>query len=297
MPNFRYINGSINTFADWLSRRPDFAHLNCPKCNHFIKNVGKHGSINAISAPATQLASQLISTLQESQFQDEFCQLLDQWQSNLQTIPPSKTGFFKSFTRDLETKLWKFESTAAVIPKSNRLGILEYFHNRVDHGHFGFQKTLKEMKSQVYWPTMPKDVQNFIHSCPECQRTKATRHGNNGLLHPLEIPDTRFESISIDFATMPLSANGFNSMVIITDRFSKLFELIPVKNTITAHDFASEFYKNWYLKGYGFPKSIVSDQDVRFTSSFWLEFSRLGIFSMWRTPRRHPGSSLLEHLL
>lgn len=36
MPTITYVDGPSNSFADWLSRRPDFQFIDCPKCSNRI---------------------------------------------------------------------------------------------------------------------------------------------------------------------------------------------------------------------------------------------------------------------
>ena len=39
IPVVEYLNGDRNQFADWLSRRPDFAHFNCPQCKSALDDI------------------------------------------------------------------------------------------------------------------------------------------------------------------------------------------------------------------------------------------------------------------
>lgn len=133
---------------------------------------------------------------------------------------------------------------------------------------------------------MIEDVKKFILSCDLCQRV---RHANSlpvGLLHPLPIPESRFESLNIDFADMPMSKSGLDSFMLIKDRFSKIIGILPCKKDITAKQAAELLYRNWYLLGYGFPKSIVSDRDAKFTAVLWRTFcERTGIDQAMATSR------------
>jgi len=85
---------------------------------------------------------------------------------------------------------------------------------------------------------------------------------------------------------MPKEKDGNNYLMCITDRLSKIIEAIATKSTITAKETAILLYENWYLKGFGLPKSIVSDRDVKFTSQVWTEFCKLvGIEQKMSTSR------------
>ena len=39
-------------------------------------------------------------------------------------------------------------------------------------GHLGYQKTLKKIQQNFYWPDHTLDVREFVLSCPVCQEEK-----------------------------------------------------------------------------------------------------------------------------
>jgi len=222
--------------------------------------------------------------IKDAQADDEFCQQLDNWLNNPGDIPFSKAGYFKLFSKIDD--LWKYKEKAIVLPNQEyQLYFLERYHGREDLGHWGYKKTLDNIQQKVYWKNMVDDVREFVRSCDRCQRNQAKLFVD-GLLKTLEIPDNRGESIAIDFATMPKEKDGNNYLMCITDRLSKIIEAIATKSTITAKETAILLYENWYLKGFGLPKSIVSDRDVKFTSQVWTEFCKLvGIEQKMSTSR------------
>ena len=66
-------------------------------------------------------------------------------------------------------------------------------------GHRGIQATLKGIETYFYWPTMKVDIQDYVSKCETCQKTKYDRGKQSGLLQPLPIPNSPWESISMDF--------------------------------------------------------------------------------------------------
>jgi hypothetical protein len=79
-----------------------------------------------------------------------------------------------------------------------------------------------------------------------------------GKLRPLELPDIPWTEVTADFTTdLPLS-NGFDSILVVVDRFSKEVEFIPCNKTTTALDIAQLYLHNVW-KNHGLPSSIVSD--------------------------------------
>ncbi|MCO5572529.1 hypothetical protein L7F22_026284 [Adiantum nelumboides] len=116
---------------------------------------------------------------------------------------------------------------------------------------------------------MKRDIPDYVSKCVVCQKTKLDRGKQPGLLQPLPLPASPWESISMDFIFgLPKSIHGNTGIWAIVDRFSKQAHFIPVKKTIKAHQMATLFISQIF-KYHGLPSSIVSDRDPRMTSSFW----------------------------
>lgn len=56
-------------------------------------------------------------------------------------------------------------------------------------GHPGRAKTLELVKRHYYWPSMHKYVERYVRNCHVCSRSKPTRHGKQGPLCPLPVPE------------------------------------------------------------------------------------------------------------
>ena len=78
----------------------------------------------------------------------------------------------------------------------NELEIILYnMHSDPLAGHFGKKKTIERVLARYYWPTLGKDISEYIKTCDACQWTgKPTRQE---ALHPLEVT-TAFDRIGID---------------------------------------------------------------------------------------------------
>ncbi|MCO5567057.1 hypothetical protein L7F22_020742 [Adiantum nelumboides] len=163
------------------------------------------------------------------------------------------------------------------IPDGNRLCITRSLREKVmfeSHappyvGHRGIQTTMKAIETYFYWPIMKGDIQDYVSKCVVCQKTEYDIGKQPGLLQPLPIPDSPWESISMDFIFgLPKSIHGNTRIWTIVNRFSKQAHFIPVKKTIIAHQMATLFITQDF-KDHGLPMSIVSDRDPRMTSNFW----------------------------
>ena len=90
-----------------------------------------------------------------------------------------------------------------------------------------------------------------------------------GLLQPLPVPKSRWQSISMDLITaLPPSPTRKDAIAMFVDRLSKRVHLAAVETAITAPQLARVFVDT-VVKHHGVPEVIVSDRDPRFVSAFW----------------------------
>ena len=99
-----------------------------------------------------------------------------------------------------------------------------------------------------------------------------------GLLHPLNIPNQKWEEISMDFIEGLPIFDGKDKIFVVVDIFTKYAHFIAIKKTNSAKQIAEIFCKHIY-KLHGFPKVIVSDRDAKFKGNFWKElFNHIGTY-------------------
>jgi RNase H-like domain found in reverse transcriptase/Integrase zinc binding domain len=138
--------------------------------------------------------------------------------------------------------------------------------------HLGMNKTLSYLRDQVWWKDMVHDTRIYCESCRTCKRSKPSNQKPYGLLNPLPILAQPWQSIGIDFVgPLPESKNrdgAFDSITIVIDLLTAMVHLIPSRTNYKAKEIAELMFEHVY-KLHGLPKSIVSDRDVLFTSTFW----------------------------
>ncbi|MCO5608661.1 hypothetical protein L7F22_062875 [Adiantum nelumboides] len=128
------------------------------------------------------------------------------------------------------------------VTKSLREKVMYESHAPPYAGHRGIQATMNAIETYFFWPTMKKDIQEYVSQCIICQKVKYDRGKQPGLLQPLPIPDSPWESIAMDFIFgLPKSIHGNTGIWTIVDRFSKQAHFIPIKKTIKAPHMAQLF--------------------------------------------------------
>jgi len=140
-----------------------------------------------------------------------------------------------------------------------------------DETHCGFYRTFKRLGA-FYWPSMAKDIITYIAHCPACLVNKPTGHKPYRKLSPIASPSEPFDTITIDLITdlPPCKRDGssemFDTIMTVTDKFSKAVRFIPGRKDWSAVSWSKYFYEDVVLNGWGFPKTIISDRDKRFLS-------------------------------
>ena len=76
-----------------------------------------------------------------------------------------------------------------------------------------------------------------------------------------------FEEIAMDFVGELPESEGYNAILVVTDRFTKMQLYIPAKTTWTSKDVANAYLcEAW--KHFGLPRHVTSDRGPQFASAF-----------------------------
>jgi hypothetical protein len=114
-----------------------------------------------------------------------------------------------------------------------------------------------------------RDVAAHVAECDVFQRVKVEHQRPTGLLHPLKIPEWKWEQIGMDFIMgLPRTPAGYDSIWVIVDRMTKVAHFIHVRTNYTGAKLA-ELYMARIVCLHGVPKKIILYRGSQFTSWFW----------------------------
>ena len=78
----------------------------------------------------------------------------------------------------------------------------------------------------------------------------------------------------MDFITGLPWSNGFNAILVVVCRLTKMQHFIPCRDTCTAEQLA-DLYARHIFRLHGLPKTIVSDLGTQFVAKFWKALCRI----------------------
>lgn len=189
-------------------------------------------------------------------------------------------------TREFE---WK-----EVVPSEYRDNIISKNHSEPTSGHFGIFKTHKRLSLKYFWPSMHKDVTNFVTNCDTCHSYKYPTHATLGTMGRPKDCCRPFQMISIDLVgPLPVTRNQNTFLLVITCCFSKYCMLFPIRRATS--DIISKIVEEKVLLVHGIPSTIISDNGKQFTSNIMRSlFSTYNIPNVYYTPLYTPQVNTVE---
>ncbi|GJS74748.1 putative reverse transcriptase domain-containing protein [Tanacetum coccineum] len=126
-----------------------------------------------------------------------------------------------------------------------------------------------DLKKLYWWPNMKAEIATYVSKCLTCSKVKAEYQKPSGLLVQPEIPQWKWEKITMDFITkLPKTSSGYDTIWVIVYRLAKSAHFLPMKETDSMERLKRLYLKEVILR-HGVPVSIISNRDSRFTSRFW----------------------------
>ncbi|SPQ99093.1 unnamed protein product (mitochondrion) [Plasmodiophora brassicae] len=278
--------GRLHGKADALSRRPEYQpsreeeemvqrSLRMLSPDHFLPGPLGH-TISALQPENSSVP--LIERIRRQQATDAYV-------AKMKALVDTPKG--RRF-RLIDGLLYR-DHRLIVVGDDCKLEILQTLHDSPAAGHLGLWKTLRLVQREFWWCQLRSYVKDYVASCDTCRRCKIPRHKPAGLLTPLPLPTALWSSISMDFIVKLPRSIGFDSILVVVDRFSKMAHFIPCNETTTAAQLADLFLCNIF-RLHGLPTDIVSDRGPQFISKFWKQLlNRLGV-QRNLSSARHPES-------
>lgn len=227
----------------------------------------------------------------------EYMKLIDTIQQNKSSLPDLKItdGYVYKKTKfnrgdeEEEDECWKIW-----LPEKLTENVIKKAHeDNTCHG--GVTKTLFNVREFFYWPTMSKQVREYIKRCDLCKECK---HPKQTLRPPMGnevITHRPFQKIYIDFlGPYPRTRTGNTHIFIVLDHATK-FVLLKSMTKATSKA-VIKFLTSEVFHKFGVPEIVHSDNGKQFTSDAFKELMNLfGIHHM-KTAIHSPQSNASERV-
>ncbi|GJS40313.1 putative reverse transcriptase domain-containing protein [Tanacetum coccineum] len=140
--------------------------------------------------------------------------------------------------------------------------------------HPGSDKMYQDLKKLYWWPNMKAEIATYVSKCFTCPKVKLEYQKPSGLLVQPEIPQWKWENITMDFVTkLPKTAAGQDTIWVIVDHLTKSTNFLPMREDDTLEKLTRQYLKEVVSK-HGELVSIISDRDGKFTSHFWKSLNK-----------------------
>src|SRR5687768_7342127 len=96
---------------------------------------------------------------------------------------------------------------------------LAIYHDDPTGAHFAAATIYDKMRKRFIWTTMKKDIEEYCHSCDDCQHRGGPKRNNT--LNPIQ-PTNIFERWGIDIlGPLPITERNNHYIIVAVDYFTR----------------------------------------------------------------------------
>ncbi|GJX79564.1 putative reverse transcriptase domain-containing protein, partial [Tanacetum coccineum] len=242
----RYHPGKANVVADALSRKERSKPL---RVRALVMTIGLN------------LPKQILSAQSEARKEENF--INEDLHGMINKLEPRADG-----TLCLNNRSW--------IPCFGDLRalIMHESHKSKYSIHPGSDKMYQDLKKLYWWPNMKAEIATYVSKCLTCAKVKIEYQKPSGLLVQPEIPQWKWENITMDFVTkLPKTVTDQDTIWVILDRLTKSAHFLPLREDEMLEKLTRQYLKE-VVSRHGVPVSIIFDRDGKFTSHFWKSLNK-----------------------
>jgi hypothetical protein len=226
-----------------------------------------NGAADALSRVGHMMSANAMSICQPKWLQEvansyETDPKAQQMLARLTVLSPDEEGYsLHQGVIRLHNRIW-IGSNIALQTK-----LISALHQSAVWGHSGVTATFQRVKKLFTWTGLKSSVEDYVRQCQICQQSKHELIKPAGTLQPLPVPTGPWDDISMDFVDGLPKSDGYNSIMVVVDRLTKVAHFVPLKHPYTSQ-VATVLWDN-VIKLHGIPLTILSDRDNIFTGAIW----------------------------
>ena len=155
------------------------------------------------------------------------------------------------------------------------------YHDQV--GHQGRDRTVSLVRERFYWDTLYRDTSNYVSQISRCLRRKSKTP--RAPMQPI-FASQPIEIVHLDHLTLEPCKGKIERVLVVTDNFTRYAKAYTVRNQ-TAKTTAKVLWEH-FLRHYGFPQKILTDQVPGFESDLFKELLDMATIEKVRITSYHP---------
>ena len=169
------------------------------------------------------------------------------------------------------------------IPENLEKQVFQLAHDAL--GHPGYARTHERLTDRLLVLKLSTKLHKYIRHCPQCQINQTPRHRLYSALQPIISPARPFHTMTLDFILgLPKSVTDDNTILSVTDKFSKAVTFIEGKDTFGSKEWSDVLLTRLETINWGIPSAIISDRDRKFLSDLWKDiFLKLHVNLIYST--------------
>jgi hypothetical protein len=282
-----HVKGKKNSVADGLTR----ADLSQTQKNLLVVLPDDKWSVDSLNAINTR------SDWPEKV--KEFLEL-DKWDH---TLEPGDLKFLNEQLKHFELKEGKLyfrkeKRLKLYVPIQERQFILKRYHEYL--GHLASDSILPLVERHWYWPTLLKDLKDYIARCPTCQLNKNVPWKINRSMEtqirpipPVALP---FERWGLDFIqNLPETKSG-NKHIITAIDYATRWAIAKAVPEMTKESVIKFLYED-IIVNYGVPLEIITDRGSSFLSEAVEDYIvKVGISHLASAPYHPETNGMVERM-
>lgn len=171
------------------------------------------------------------------------------------------------------------------VPAVLRRDVMLCYHDSKMAAHPGVERNHASLRLKYYWPNMYSDIDKYVRTCEQCQKSKNSKHQRPVPLTPLPIENV-FERMHMDFLELSTTPDKHRYLLLVVDSYSKWCEAFPLKSMgakVVAKVLFNEIICRW-----GSPRCIISDRGANFMSKLVQALCELCDVTRHYTSSYHP---------